>query len=348
MTNLEDMNREEENKMKAGLENPDNLVSRKDPVGDQLGGMQGEQNTSNNDSQKGGASEAPDNSQLIDDIKKKASQVEAAGGTRPDIIPSSYFKGKSESSLKEVLNALDKELEKALSAGSPEAMATALFWAVLGAPFSAANAWMEHRKKENKRLDKEYDEKIAAHDSELGVSAKDKFVLGWTEVIKDLPPEYQQYLDKDGRLDKTKMTKKAWDGLKKRVLKNANIRSALETKCERQIEDREWNKQVDDMFARVGEKTPERPKEEPKEPTISDVLKGQETTNALLKELVESNRQIMSNSQNQHATNQSYKKAGEMLEKNRSQLDRRLGKKGRIINGVRSFNQPHKNNNNGR
>ena len=331
------MEQEMEARQQEAMINPDALADGKDTVGADVG--------SGSESGTGdatGTDEQQNDPNLAAQIEDTKSQIEAAGGV-VNITPSSYFKGKAKQF--ELLKSLDKQLDKALQAKSPEELATNLFWAALSAPFDTLNAYMDHRKAEKERLQKEYDEKTAAHDQELGVKTKDKFITGWWETIKNLPPEYQKYMDEEGRLDLKKMPKKELKNLKKMVLSNPKIRGAVETKCERQIEDKEWNKIVDGMFSFYSEKTPEMPKE--KESTISDLLKENMKTNQMLEQILATQNKLLMRGQEEHQAAQTYQKEGETLAANRAALDQRLGKNGRVINGGRSFNQPHKNHDNG-
>ena len=354
MTTEEEMKRMEqemEARQQEAMINPDALADGKDTVGADVGSGS-ENDIGNGDtgtgsdtgSDTGGVDEQQNDPNMASQIEDKKSQIEAAGGV-VNITSSSYFKGKAKQF--ELLKSLDKQLDKALQAKSPEELATNLFWAVLSAPFDTLNAYMDHRKAEKERLQKEYDEKTAAHDRELGVKTKDKFITGWWETIKNLPPEYQKYMDEEGRLDLKKMPKKELKNLKKMVLSNPKIRGAVETKCERQIEDKEWNKIVDGMFSFYSEKTPEMPKEKPKEPTISDLLKENMKTNQVLEQILATQNKLLMRGQEEHQAAQTYQKEGETLAANRAALDQRLGKNGRVINGGRSFNQPHKNHDNG-
>lgn len=330
------MEQEMEARQQEAMINPDALADAKDTVGADVGSDTGTGDDAT------GTGEQQNDPNLAAQIEDTKSQIEAAGGV-VNITPSSYFKGKAKQF--ELLKSLDKQLDKALQAKSPEELATNLFWAVLSAPFDTLNAYMDHRKAEKERLQKEYDEKTAAHDQELGVKTKDKFITGWWETIKNLPPEYQKYMDEEGRLDLKKMPKKELKNLKKMVLSNPKIRGAVETKCERQIEDKEWNKIVDGMFSFYSEKTPEMPKE--KESTISDLLKENMKTNQMLEQILATQNKLLMRGQEEHRAAQTYQKEGETLAANRAALDQRLGKNGRVINGGRSFNQPHKNHDNG-
>lgn len=312
---------------------PNKLDQGKDPVGDNISPMSGAPSGGGT----GGTEEPENQAALVSEIESKMNMVEATTGVRPNIVPTEYFKGERKAF--NLIKELDKQLEKALSAKSPEEWATSMFWAALNCPFTTANAWLEHRKGEKERLDKEYKSNVADYERSIGVSTIDKFMAGWSEVMKNLPPEYGRYVDKDGRLDKKAMPKGMWNDLRKQVFKNPTIRAAVEQKAGHYFETNEWEKITKGMFAFVDEKAPpilpnkqeeKKPKKETGAEDFKNLFKNLKEAVAGLNQTVSELKNILKRGKDQHNNNQSHEKEGEQLRNDRQILnDRRNRNQGR-------------------
>ncbi len=213
-----------------------------------------------------------------------ADAVGQAGGPRPDLLPVSAFQDKREAF--KIIKSLEKQLDEALSAKTPEDLATNMLWMILNAPFKTFNDWAEHRKEENKRLDKEYKANVAEFEKSRGVDKLGQVQQLFDAVVPGLPPEFAQFKDAEGRLDIKSMPNGVKKDFQKYMFNHNKARDIVQGASGHQFTDKEWGN-ICEMAGKM-EKAPMRlqqPKqveaEKPKGPTTEEIM--QETLAELKK-----------------------------------------------------------------
>lgn len=106
-------------------------------------------------------------------------------------VSANEFKGKAKSFFgldteKGFFETLDKKVQEALQGKSPEEVAENMAFAALTIFFDMIGNWADNSRKERKRIKKEYEEKVKAHDHDIGVKPHQKLLLFYA-VLADHP-----------------------------------------------------------------------------------------------------------------------------------------------------------------
>lgn len=106
-------------------------------------------------------------------------------------VSASEFKGKAKSFFgldteKGFWETLDKKVQEALQGRTPEEVAENMAFAMMTIFFDMIGNWADNNRKERKRIKKEYEEKVKAHDHDMGVKPHQKLLLLYA-VMADHP-----------------------------------------------------------------------------------------------------------------------------------------------------------------
>ena len=106
-------------------------------------------------------------------------------------VSAGEFKGKAKSFFgldteKGFWETLDKKVQEALQGKTPEEVAENMAFAMLTIFFDMIGNWADNNRKERKRIKREYEEKVKAHDHDIGVKPHQKLLLLYA-VLADHP-----------------------------------------------------------------------------------------------------------------------------------------------------------------